>query len=283
MTRKLIYFLSVVLTTVLFCSAHAAHAERIPADEVEIITPAYSPEPENFKPRFGTYRYAVNWQGIPAGSLEILLEKRGANYRIEASARTNRFIDFFYKLRFTTNAIVSATSLYPQVSVYNSRENHRNKKTTIEFLPDGEIKSVRVDRHGDLEKLTFKPNNFTLDPFSAVFLALSLSWEVGDTRQFDTFTGKSRYLVELTAIEKTTIDINGTNREAIVISPRVDNLTKKNLSEEDEKLREARIYVSTDKTSEILRITSDIFIGTVNTNLVSFSPSENKGSPLSDK
>lgn len=283
MTRNLIYFLPVVLMTALFFYGHAAHAERIPADEVKIITPAYSPEPEKFKPRFGTYTYAVSWQGIPAGSLEILLEQRGANYRIEASARTNRFIDFFYKLRFNTKATVSATSLYPQVSVYNSRENHRNKKTTIEFLPDGEIKSVHEDRHGNLEKLTFKPNNFTLDPFSAVFLALSLSWEVGDTRQFDTFTGKSRYLVELTAIEKTTIDINGTKREAIVISPRVDNLTKKNLSEEDEKLREARIYVSTDKTSEILKITSDIFIGTVNTNMVSFSPAENKGSRLSDK
>ena len=258
-----------------------AFADRIPVDKVEIVTPVYTPEPESFKPRFGQYTYSVSWQGIPAGTLELNLSKNGADYRIEASARTNRFIDIFYKLRFNTEALVSAATLYPKLSVYDNRQNKRRENMKIEFLPGGEIKSVHEDRRGRVEELRFKPNNFTLDPFSAVFLALSLTWEVGDTRQFDTFTGKSRYLVELTAIEKTTIMVKGEDREAIVISPQVKNLTEIDTSEEDDRLREARIYVSTDPSREILRISGDVFIGTVSTSMVSFTPSKNQAETAS--
>ncbi|MFO8112543.1 MAG: DUF3108 domain-containing protein [Desulfosalsimonadaceae bacterium] len=274
MPKTLIYLLSITLMAIVFLAGNAVYADRIPADEVEIVTPVYSPEPENFTPRFGEYVYAVSWQGIPAGTLEIRLAQSGNDYRIEASARTNKFIDFFYKLRFNTEAFVSAATLHPRSSVYDSRQNKRRERTKIEFLPGGEIHSTHEDHRGTVKELRFQPNNLTLDPFSAVFLALSLTWEVGDTRVFDTFTGKSRYLVELTAVEKTTISVKGSDREAVVISPRVKNLTRKDPSEGEDKLRGARIYVSTDPSREILRISGDVFIGTVDTEMISFLPSE---------
>lgn len=276
--NKRICFSLLVAIAILFLCLHGSmvYAERISADEVEIITPVYTPKTENFKPRLGQYTYEVSWQGIPAGTLELHLAQKGPDYRIKASARTNRFIDLFYRLRYRTEALVSATTLYPKTSIYDNRQNKRKENTRIDFLPDGEIKSVHEDRRGRIHELRFKSNNFTLDPFSAVFLALSLTWEVGDTRQFDTFTGKSRYLVELTAVEKTTIRVRGADREAIVISPRVKNLTEVDPSEDDDKLREARIYISTDTSREILKITGDAFIGTVNTDMVSFTPSKNE-------
>jgi hypothetical protein len=273
--KRICFSLLVVIAALCLClHGSMVYAERISADEVEIITPVYTPKPENFKPRLGQYTYEVSWKGIPAGTLELQLAQKGPDYRIEASARTNRFIDFFYRLRYRTEALVSATTLYPKTSVYDNRQNKRRENTRIDFLPDGEIKSIHEDRRGNIHELRFKSNNFTLDPFSAVFLALSLEWDVGDTRQFDTFTGKSRYLVELTAIEKTTIRVTGAEREAIVISPRVKNLTKVDPSEDDGKIREARIYISTDTAREILKITGDAFIGTVNTDMVSFTPSK---------
>jgi hypothetical protein len=270
-----LFFSIFLIMTMVFSVTRTVHADDIPPDEVEIVTPVYVPEPGNFEPRFGQYTYSVSWQGIPAGTLELFLEKNGSDYLIKATARTNRFVGVFYSLRFNTEAIVSAVTFYPKVSVYHSQENKRRRNTRIEFSPDGEIRSVHEDRRGNIEKLQFRSNNFTLDPFSAAFLALSLHWEVGDTRQFDTFTGRGRYLVELTAIERTSLRIDGETREAMVISPRVQNLTKTDAPKNDDRLTEARIYVSTDPTREILRISSDVFVGSINTNLVSFSPAKN--------
>lgn len=266
--------LIVLLAAIVFLQAGLVVADEIPPGEVEIVTPVYAPEPGFFEPKFGKYTYSVSWQGIPAGSLEMNLERQDDYYRVRASARTNRFVSMFYKLRFTTEAMVSATTLHPKTSVYNNRENDRSENTEINFLPDGEIHSVHEDRRGRKNELRFEPNNFTLDPFSAVFLALSLRWEVGDTRQFDTFTGRGRYLIELTAIEKTSIQVQGSWREALVISPRVRNLVDTDSFDDDDRLHDARIYVSTEPSREILRITSDVFVGTVNTRMVSFTPSE---------
>lgn len=267
--------LIVLLAAIVFLQAGLVIADEIPPGEVEIVTPVYAPEPGFFEPKFGKYTYSVSWQGIPAGSLEMNLERQDDYYRVRASARTNRFVSMFYKLRFTTEALVSATTLHPKTSVYNNRENDRSENTEINFLPDGEIHSVHEDRRGRKNEHRFESNNFTLDPFSAVFLALSLKWEVGDTRQFDTFTGKKRYLIELTAIEQTSIQVQGSWQEAIVISPRVRNLSEAESFDDDDRIDEARIYVSTEPSREILRISSDIFVGTINTRMVSFTPSEN--------
>lgn len=275
MKKNRAFLLTFLFIAVACLYGQPVYADRIPVDEVEIITPAYSPEPGTFEPRFGTYAYSVSWQGIPAGTVELEMVQNGTDYRIKGRAETNRFVSLFYKLRFNTEALVSASTLQPKRSVYRNRTNNDTEHTKIEFLPDGKIKSVHEDRRGDIEELHFSPNNFTLDPFSAVFLALSLPWEVGDNRQFDTFTGTSRYLVELTAVDKTNLTVKGETREAVVIAPRVKNLTKKDPSEDDDRLREAKIYVSTDPSREILRISSDIFIGSVNTRLVSFTPSNN--------
>ncbi|MCF8112126.1 MAG: DUF3108 domain-containing protein [Desulfobacteraceae bacterium] len=276
MKNKIPAFFSILLVAAVLVYCNPVYAD-IPPDAVEVTTPSYTPAPGSFDPMFGEYRYNVSWQGIPAGNLTLEVRQSGGDYRIRASARTNRFVDLFYKLRFDTAALVETKTLHPKSSVYKRRDDRR-EKTKIEFLPDGQIKSLHVNKHrGYTEKYLFNPNNFTLDPFSAVFLALSLDWKVGDTRQFDTFTGKSRYLVELTAVEKTSIEAGGSGREVIVISPEVTKLNEEDTSAgKDDKLHDVRIYVSTDPSREILRIESDVFIGTVNTRLVSFTSPDGK-------
>lgn len=259
----------VVLHLLFFLAGSALYAEKIPPDQVKVSTPVYKPILSNFEPRLGIYSYVVSWNGIPAGSIDLEINRTSSEFQIRAKARTAKGIDLIYKLRYQTEAIVSADTLMPRKSVYVSKENSKKKKTELTFYPDGTIHSLRTDRKGKVKTLQFKSDNFTLDPYSAAFLALSLDWEVGDTRRFDTFNGKSRYLIELTAVDRTTIEANGKTREAIVIQPRVTTLTD---TEPSSKLLGARIYISTDRSREILRIVSDLFIGSVQTKLVDFKP-----------
>jgi hypothetical protein len=259
-----------LLSGAIFLAAILVRGGKIPPDRVMISTPHYTPEIENLDLNFGKYGYHASWNGIPAGAVTLTLDRRGDDYVVSARARTAKFIDIFYKLRFRAEAQLSADTLHPKRSLFKTRENSRQKRTEIEFLPNGEIASQRKGSSGEIKSYRFNPENDTLDPFSAAFLALSLEWEVGQTRKFDTFNGKSRYLIELTAVEKTDIEVNDELREAMVISPSVTDLSD---GESSEKLHEAKIYVATDSSREILLIVSDLFIGSIKAEMVSYSAS----------
>jgi len=261
-------FLVLAVAAMVVGGAHFAQAE-IPAAAVQISTPAYTPLEGDFEPALGSYEYDVSWQGIPAATVNVEITQDGPRYRIVAAAETASAIDLFYRLRYRAEGIISALDLLPVRTVIDQRENSRHKNTRISFLESGEIESVRWKSGKDTEVIRFNPNNFTLDPFSAAFLARSLPWESGQVREFDTFNGKTRYLISLTAREKIRMTVNGTPRDVWVISPRVRNLTN---PEKAGKLREAKIYVTADSSREILQIVSEVFIGSVTTKLASFAP-----------
>ncbi len=267
--QRIIFLL--IFGTLLVVSNATLSAKKIPPDKVDITTPVYAPELTDFNPKLGKYIYAVSWQGIPAGTVELNLTRVGDDYQITASARSAKAIDYVYKLRYKSEAVISAKTLMPKHSIATTNENFKEKKIELEFSPEGEIQSVYINHRGKRQSLQFKPHNFTLEPFSTAFLALSMNWKKGDKRTFDTYNGRNRYLIELTAVDMTDIIINGATHRAIVIAPAVTKLT----DAETKKLRKAWIYISAGNSREILQITSELFFGSVNTTLVDFIPEKN--------
>lgn len=143
------------------------------------------------------------------------------------------------------------------------------KSTEINFGDDGQIEAVRWQNNGEPpKKLAFQPNNFTIDPFAAAFLARSLDWKMGEKREFDTFNGKSRYLITLTAVGESKLEFNGEEKDVWEITPAVKNLTN---SKANSKLRSATIYVTKDSLREVLLLRSKVFIGSVTTRLEEFA------------
>lgn len=237
---------------------------------VKVTTPRYYPQFDDFTPRMGTYTYVVSWQGIPAASATATFSEKDDTYIVDASARTNSAIDLLYKLRYQAIGTVHQSNLRSKKLFIDHRENSRVKNIDLQFsASDGFIKAIR-SRVGstDRKEVSFFSGN-TLDPIGAGFLARSLSWKVGESKSFDVFNGKSRYLITLTAVNRQTIDYRGESKDCFVISPRVRNLTT---TKAVEKLREAFIYVTADKFREVLKIESSVFIGSVLTELDSFVP-----------
>jgi hypothetical protein len=66
--------------------------------------------------------------------------------------------------------------------------------------------------------------------------------------------------------------VNGALRQAIVLCPSVKKLTDTGNDSNDKKMRAAYIYISADQPREILKISSDLLIGSVDTVMVGFSP-----------
>ena len=247
---------------------------------VKVSTPLYKAPTDSFKPRLGTYEYTVGWQGIPAASCTLTVEERDGKYHIEAAARTYSGVDLLYRLRYVATGTLNATSLQPESLVINHDENSRHKNIDMRFdSANGTITAVRSKSPEDPDKkiASFESDNMTLDPIGAAFLARSLPWEVGQTRDLDVFNGKSRYFITLSAVEKTSIMYQGEMRKVIVITPRVRNLST---TKPRSKLQEAFMYVTDDDQHEVLRIVSAVFIGSVTTELDSFVPASAERSPL---
>ncbi len=263
---------SIFLAIIALVGSNFALAEDyIAPDAVQITTPTYHPEYSEFTQLLGTYNYATSWEGIPAANTTVKIEQEGLQYRIVVTAKTGTMIDLLYKLRYRAEGVLSAVDYYPIKDTIEQKENSRDRYTEINFHPHGEVEAIRIDKQKDETKtLKFDPNNFMLDPFGAAFLARTLNWEKGQTREFDTFNGKSRYLISLTADDKKQIKVNGEMRDVWVIVPTVKNLS---YPDQNSKLRRAEIYVTDDKHRDILKIVSSVFIGSVTTKLESFEPS----------
>ncbi len=259
-----------VLLLLTLSAPHLLQAEEeFKAQDIKIFTPTYAPKFDAFEPPLGEYSYKVAWQGIPAATVKVTVAREDGIYRVVTKAKTYSGIDLFYKLRYRAEGIVSAVDLSPIRTEIDHRENHRHKITRINFSDRGDIRAIRYRQGEQTEDISFNPKNFTLDPISASFLARGIDWKVGDSKQFDTFNGKSRYLITLTATSVKTLEIAGRERQAWEIVPKVENLTA---PQADKKLREAKIYLSTDKSREVLQIVSSVFIGSVSTTMVKFKP-----------
>jgi hypothetical protein len=258
-----------------------AHADDyIPPELIRISTPLYRASAAEFEPKLGTYEYTVGWESIPAASCAVRISRDGDNLIIDAAARTYSAVDLLYKLRYEAIGTISASTFLPVNLTINHRENSRTKTIDMAFAPEGgEITAVRAKGADDPNKkiVSFTPHNRVLDPIGAGFLARSLSWTVGETKEFDVFNGKSRYYLALKAVERTTIEHLGRQWKVIVISPFVRNLTT---TRPVSKLREAKIYITDDRDRDVLKITSSVFIGSVNTQLASFTPEVLQRTPL---
>jgi hypothetical protein len=274
-----------ILAQLLFTQIGSVLAEDYISPElVKITTPQYRPESASFSPRLGVYEYSVGWEGINAASCSVTIDRRGDTYVIDAAARTYSGVDLLYKLRYEAIGTISANDLSSIKLSIDHQENSRHKNIEVDFKPQNDdvshrsIHAVRSKGVVDPDKkiLSFSTDNFTLDPIAAVFLARSLAWNIGDTRHFDVFNGKSRYLISLTAKERSTIRYKGETRPVIVITPQVRNLTT---TKPRSKLRQAYIYVSDDPYREVLRIESSVFIGRVITELDSYTPLKKDQSP----
>ena len=263
-------FVALCLGAVLPGISLADTPQPFAADAGKVSTPVYLPGSDDFHPPLGKYDYTVSWEGIPAAEASISVEQEGLHYRIIADARTYSGIDLLYTLRYRAESLISSIDFTPIKTIIDQRENSTKKSTQISFLENGDIETVRSKNGKDTVVETLNTENFTLDPFSASFLARSLDWKVGDTREFDTFNGKTRYIITLTAKDKVTMDVNGEERPVWVIVPGVRSA---DTNKPNKKLREAKIYVTADSKREVLQIVSSVFISSVKTTLDTFTPS----------
>lgn len=225
-----------------------------------------------FRPQTGTYHYVVKWHGTIAGTAELNVALENDYYKVSMKAQTRKTIDRLYKLRYYGEVKMTTDDMQPVETILKQQHGERKKNTTIVFGDDGTIDVVEVKKKGKKKKVKerqIESSGFTMDPFSATFLARRLDWKTGEAEVFEIFTGKRSYLLKLNCQGKCQIEVTGEKREAWLITS-----TYRRADRPDEKFQDSAtiVYLATDSTKDVLRIENRSNIGRVDVDFVQFVP-----------
>ena len=274
MARAKSYFL--ILVGVVFgfvvVSASLAGEAMIKPEAV----PAYQPKLYPFD-RGEKEVYRATWNGmISVATAEVHTVPTVVDgkkvYQVRVDAKTSPTMDLFWKMRDTISSTFDAKALAPSKFTFNQRENSRVIDTDARFDHGAKRWSVNRQQVGKRTKVYQFDSNNTLDPITAVYLARSTDFKVGDKLYFKVFGGRYQYLLELFVEKKERVALqSGKTVEAYRIIPRIQNITKRGYAG---RLNEATIWISADERRVPVKLSSKISFGTVYLELVEQRPTE---------
>jgi len=265
MIRPKVAFLTATLFVLIANGAQASQAMIKPE-----AVPAYQPKYLPFEAGERAL-YRASWNGMfSVASAEIHTTPKVVDgkkvIQVRVDAKTSGALDLIWKMRDTISSTFDAVALTPAHFVFSQRENAKVIDTEAKF--DHRTKRWAVNRQ-QVGKLTknyqFESNN-TLDPITAVYLARSTEYKVGDKLYFKVFGGRYQYLLELFVEKKEPVELeSGKTVEAYRIVPRIQNITKRGYAG---RVNEAIIWISADERRVPIKMSSKVIFGTVHLELV---------------
>lgn len=231
------------------------------------------PPQENYIPRFRPFDggeravYRATWLGVPVA--ETVIETRPVTldgrkfYHVTVKAESWRYLDFIFKMRDTIESTFDAETLRPRRFVFIQRENKKVIDTIAEIDPATHKWTVRRKENKRRKDFEFV-SAYTLDTISAVYLARSLDFKVGDHFRLDVFGGKSRYLVTLDVVGREKVRTGRGEFDAYKIIPKVADLSKSGYAK---RFREGILWITADEKRLPIKMSAQVFVGSVNIEL----------------
>lgn len=226
-----------------------------------------------FQPRLGEYHYEIQWARQRVATGTIAIRKDGDEYVLTADQRTTKFIDRIYRVRYKGETRIDAVALAPVESVIEERIKSRRKVQKAEYEKASGAVSVQETRtkkkQADKEVKTYEiqSDKAIVDVFSAIFLARSFDWSVGERHGFHVFVGEKQYEVAMDCIGKSAMEVDGSQIPVWVIQPEVRRTTSDKTSPA---AQNTRIYIAADESKDIVKIKTKVDIGTVTLRLVKY-------------
>jgi hypothetical protein len=225
--------------------------------------PVYQPK---FYPFDGGERavYKASWNGIPVATAVIATTSQliGGKkfYHVQVDAKTSPILDLFWKMRDTITSTIEAKPLAPTRFTFSQRENQKVIDTEAKFDRTAKKWSVHRDERTEVKKYEFDQPPNTIDPITAVYLARSQDFKVGDHLYFNIFGGRYRYFLDLEVERREIIRIAAGRIDAFKIVPRIKNVMKDGYAE---RLNEGSVWISADERRIPVMLNSKIFVGSI--------------------
>jgi Protein of unknown function (DUF3108) len=208
--------------------------------------------------------YRASWNSVPVATAEVVTSSQIIDgkkfYSVRVDAKTSPLLDLFWKMRDTITSTIEAKTLVPTRFTFSQRENQKVIDTEARFDRNTKKWFVHRDERRRIKKYEFDQPPNTIDPITAVYLARSLDFKIGDHLYFNIFGGKYRYLLDLEVERREKVHIASGNIEAFKIVPRIKNLMKEGYAQ---RMNEASVWISADERRSPVMLSSRIFVGSV--------------------
>jgi len=231
------------------------------------------PPLKNYAPRYHPFEggeralYEASWLGVPVASAKIDMHPvtldGKKHYEATVKAESWRGLDMIFKMRDTIESTFDAETLHTRRFSFTQRENKKANDTVATVDPATHKWVVQRKENRKQKNFEFE-SPYTLDTVAAVYLARSLDFKVGDTFRLEVFGGKSRYLVTIDVVGKESVTVRRKSYEAYKIIPKIAVLSKSGYAK---RVRQATAWITADDKRLPVKMSTQVFIGSVNIEL----------------
>ena len=221
----------------------------------------------DLRPGHATYVYG--WSGITAATSEVSF-RHGEQQTLvlEAKGRTVGLARILWRFDLNYLSVVNAQTLRPLETHQAETARGKRIETNLKFSNEG-VDSRRLE--GNPATPTVK--DFALEnlyDLQSVFVYLrSQPLRDHSVYRMAVYPANSAYVATVTVLGREHLRVRAENYNAIKMDLNLQRVNKKNELEPHRKFKRATIWLSDDNDRVILRIESQIFVGTVTAELQS--------------
>jgi hypothetical protein len=203
--------------------------------------------------------YKISWGFIPAGtgSIEIPgLAGDESSFHIVTTARSNSFVDSFYKVR---NRIETFLDVNNDCSLgYKKSQNEGGHNRDVDLVFDHENSEVTLIKNGKFKK-TLKVPVMTHDPLSAIYCLRTVNdWE--EEPVLNVTDGKKNYQVRIRIHGKESVETPLGYFDTIKVEPIIDDMEIIFDKKKDGKLY---IWLTDDDKKIPVKMQSELAFGSI--------------------
>lgn len=218
--------------------------------------------------------YELRWEFVPAGeaTLEVLptTEVDGVrSYHFMAKAESNRFVDVFYKVRDRIEGFADLDM--DRTLLYKKKQREGSHKRDVEVRFDWEKRTARFINYGEA-KDPIPLMTGTFDPLSAFYFVRLFDLKEGMVIERPITDGKKNVTGRLAVVKRETITVGGKPYDTFLIKPELEHVGG---VFEKSKDAEIRIWVTADSRRLLVRIESEVIVGSFTGDLVSVRAGKN--------
>ncbi|MDQ6625832.1 MAG: DUF3108 domain-containing protein [Verrucomicrobiota bacterium] len=242
----------------------AAAASALAAESWEATVSPFAPGsfPE-LRPLRAKYNFG--WNGVTAATGDIRLARTGiGRFELEASGGTLGFARSLWPYDVKHMGVSDVHTLRP-IEVAEVETFRKKEVTTKAIFTPEQATTVQEERHGSAVKsktrgFTF-PNIFSVD--SALLYLRTQPLKEGSVERVVIYPATSAYLATISVIGHEQITVPTGKYDAIKIDLQLNKIGKKHELQPHKKFKHATIWLSNDADRLILRVETQVFIGTV--------------------
>lgn len=214
-------------------------------------------------------QFELRWENIPAGeaTMEVLPVKTIDGtpvYHFLLTAKTNRFIDFFYKVRDRVEAYADLGMNHSIRYHKDQHEGSYKKNVTVAFDWENRQAHYSLKNKGKRPPLDLIPGSF--DPLSAFYFARSADLDVDTTIERPVTDGKKNVMGRAKVIARETLKLKSGTYDTFLIEPDIKDVGGVFKKSKNAKIQ---VWITADENRIPVRVKSKVVVGHFNGELIS--------------